>query len=520
MAKISRREFSKTVAKGLGATVLAGSSLLSFPEKGQAKTPKHPNFVFISSDQHSYKYIGYMDHPFVKSPNLDKIARQGVAFTNNYCGNPVCVPGRSSMMTGMYASDVNSFCNATVWDGSHPTWVKRLKDAGYYTWGTGKMDLNDKYDIGLIAGEVKNGHAHKPDITALFRRPVAYRVGERENVKGEPRDERNSDNEDAEKALHFISNESKEKNQPWAIYVGFHEPHPKFRALKAYWDMYYPNRVDMPNIPPGYLEDLHLVYQELRHFKRIATPIPDDRIRRARAAYYGMITELDEYIGQLWDALEKTDQLKNTIFIYTSDHGESLGEHGLWYKNNLFDVGCRVPLLISGPGIPKNVKIDTPMGHVDLAATILEWAGIDRGPELRGYSLLPMMNGKAGNHPGIAFCETHSEGNATGSFMIRKGDWKYIHFTWYRDLLFNVKDDPYEFENRIDDPETKEIQAQLKQILHSRLDPEEVTIRAFKKQEKMLADLSETKSEKELEEIFLGRLGKGQTKAIINKLKG
>jgi choline-sulfatase len=272
--------------------------------------------------------------------------------------------------------------------------------------------------------------------------------------------------------------------------------------------------VDMPNIPPGHLEDLHLVYQELRHFRRIATPIPEDRIRRARAAYYAMISELDEYIGKLLDALELSGQLKKTIFIYTSDHGESLGEHGLWYKNNLYDVAARVPLIMMGPGIPKGRRISIPVGHVDVVATMLEWAKIKRPPELRGYSLAPLLKGKSGNHPGFAFSETHSEGNCTGSFMIRKGDWKYIHFTWYDDLLFNVKEDPNEFNNRINDPETKDIVTELKTILESLVNTEAVTIKAFKAQEGILKKWANQKTENELFEQFKSRLGSGQARSM------
>jgi len=281
--------------------------------------------------------------------------------------------------------------------------------------------------------------------------------------------------------------------------------------------MYPEYSVDMPNIPPGHLEELHLVFQELRHFKRIATPIPEDRIRKARAGYYGMITELDEYIGNIWDELEQSGELKNTLFIYTSDHGESLGEHGLWLKNNLYDVAARIPLVMAGAGLHGNVKINTPVAHVDIVATMLELAGSDAFNKLRGHSLLPLLQGKSTGHPGYAFSESHSEGNCTGSFMIRKGDWKYIHFTWYDHLLFNVTQDPGEFNNLIDKPETADIQDELKNILYSLVDPEEVTLRAFHAQEKILADFAERMTENELFDLFKGRLGPGQARALAKK---
>ncbi len=513
MTNLSRRDFNKKLAAGLGAAALAAGS-----DRSDA-TPDKPNIVFICSDQHSYKYAGFAGHPIVKTPNLDRIAKKGTVFTNAYCGNPVCVPSRTSMMTGMYASDCESYCNSTVWDGSHPLWSKRLKDNGYHCWATGKLDLNDSFDSGFEEVDTKNGHQYKPDITSLFRSPVGYRIKERDGVDGQQRDHRNDDANKTRAALEFIQHESRELNKPWALYAGLHQPHPSFVALDDYFNQYYPNNVDMPNVPPGYLEDLHIVYQELRHFKRIATPIPEERIRRARAAYYGMITELDEYIGQILKSLEETNQLKNTIFIYTSDHGEALGEHGLWYKNNLFDVSARVPLVISGPGIPKGKQVNTPVGHVDLVATILEWGGLQKPKELRGHSLVPLMHGKKGGHPGYAFCETHSEGNCTGSFMIRKGDWKYIHFTWYDDMLFNLKNDPNELNNLINDPETADVQKELKSILSALVDTEKVTMNAFKAQEDILRKWSKIKSEEELKNEFISRLGEGQARFMARQVK-
>jgi choline-sulfatase len=265
------------------------------------------------------------------------------------------------------------------------------------------------------------------------------------------------------------------------------------------------------------LEGLHPVYQALRHFKRIATPIPEDRIRRARAGYYGMITELDEYIGQIWNALERTGQLDTTVFIYTSDHGEALGEHGLWYKNNLYENAAHIPLVISGPGLPRGLKVDTPVAHVDLAATLLELAGVDRPSELRGHSLLPLIHGSPDDHPGFAYTESHSEGNCTGSFMVRKGDWKYIHFTWYEGLLFNLAEDPGERHNRIQDPEAAPILAELQDLLHGEINPEAVTRRAFEAQDRVLAGIAGGKSEEGLADVLKGRLGPGQARVLASR---
>ena len=510
MSDPTRRDFHRVLAG-------AGTAATTVSAPGASASGSRPNILFICSDQHSYKYMGYAGHPLVKTPNLDRIAQRGVTFTSTYCGSPVCVPGRACLMTGMYPSDCNSFCNSTVWDGSQRTWGTRLRKAGYETRATGKLDLNPDFDMGFHEIDTTHGHRYRPDITSLFRRPVGYRVNERPNVTGHPRDKRHRDAERTKVALDFMRNKAPGLGKPWTQYVGFLQPHPRFVALRKYWDLYPLDEIDLPHIPPGFLEGQHLVFQELRHFKRIATPIPEERIRRARAGYYGMITEMDEYIGQLWDALEETNQLDNTVFIYTSDHGEALGDHGLWYKNNLYDNAARVPLVIAGAGLPRGKTIDTPVAHVDLVATLLDWAAAGGASDLRGRSLLPMIEGPSNDHPGFAYCESHSEGNTTGGFVIRKGDWKYIHFTWYDDLLFNTAEDPGEFDNRIDDPAGKPVVRELHEILQSQVNPEDVTRRAFAAQEKMLAKFAREKTEDELAAMFRSRMGKGLSRSLAAK---
>ena len=513
MPEPTRRDFHRTLGAA-ASTVAAASASAQTPGSSGSR----PNIVFICSDQHGHKYSGYAGHPLAKTPHLDRIAHRGVTFNNTYCGSPVCVPGRACMMSGMYPSDCNSFCNSTVWDGSHPTWGTRLRKAGYETRATGKLDLNPDFDMGFDEIDTTHGHRARPDITSLFRRPVGYRINERTNVTGQPRDKPHRDAARTKVALDFVRNETPTLRRPWTQYVGYLQPHPKFVALKTYWGLYPLKGIDLPHIPLGHLEDQHLVFQELRRFKRIATPISEDRIRRARAGYYGMITEMDEYIGQLWNALEETNQLENTVFIYTSDHGESLGDHGLWYKNNLYDVAARVPLVIAGAGLPQGKTIDTPVAHVDLVATLLDWTGANGADDLRGQTLLPLIAG-SGSGPEFAYSESHSEGNTAGGFVIRKGDWKYIHFTWYGDLLFNVAEDPGEFHNRVDDPGTRSVVRELREILYSQVDPEEVTRRAFATQERMLAKFARAKTEDELAAMLQGRMGKGLARSLAVKAK-
>ena len=159
------------------------------------------------------------------------------------------------------------------------------------------------------------------------------------------------------------------------------------------------------------------------------------------------------------------------------------------------------------------------MAHVDMVATLLDLAGSRIPSSLRGHSLLPLVEGHPGDHPGFAYTESHSEGNCTGSFMIRKGDWKYIHFTWYDDLLFNLVEDPGEFKSRIDDPEAQGVRKELWDILHSQIDPEAVTCRAFEAQDRVLREIAEGKTEEELAGVFEGRLGPGLARVLASRYK-
>ena len=382
-----------------------------------------PNILFICADQHSFRYTGHAGHPMVRTPNLDSIAKRGVTMSNAYCGSPVCVPGRASMMTGLYAHETNSFCNSTVWDGSQPTWAVWLREAGYECYATGKLDLNDDFDMGFKETDTENGHHTNPDITSLFRNPLIYRADERSQVDGVRRVERHHDADLAKNAVDFIDHASTTLDRPWAYYVGFSLPHPKFTALEKYWDVYPPEQVDIPSVTDQDLKNLHDVYKGLRYFNQLDVPVAEERVRRARAAYYGMITELDEYVGWLLDALDRTGQIYNTLVVYTSDHGETLGAHGLWSKNNMYEDSVHVPMLMAGAGLPSGAAIDSPVGHVDMVATMLEMAGVEQPPSLRGVSLLPLISGGEVDRPEFAYSECHCSGLLTGTFMIRKGDW-------------------------------------------------------------------------------------------------
>jgi choline-sulfatase len=475
-----------------------------------------PNIVFICSDQHSGRVLGALGHPIVKTPNLDRMARMGVLFRNAYTGNPVCAPGRASMMTGRFASDVNSYCNSTPL-GKERSWGNLLRDGGYKCWATGKLDLTVNTDYGFEEVDTGHGHSQGPDITSLFRAPVCFRPKERDVVDGSFSERGPAgDSDKADAAIAFLRQQK--SGQPFAAWVGMNKPHPKWVAQQKYEKLYPPEKMPLPTMPAGYLGERHTMFQVLANFKNIQAPISADRIRRARAAYFGMVSEVDEYVGRVLDELEKTGQLANTLLIYSSDHGEMFGDHGLWLKNVLLENAARVPLVMAGAGLPKGRIVDTPVMHVDAVATMLDMAGVARPRELRGHSLVPLANGSPGDHPGFAFAESHSEGNCTGSFMIRRGDWKYLYFTGDKPLLFNLKDDPGEFRNLAG--ENKALVKEMHGLLTSLLDPDAVTDRAFAEQQKRLDAMVKSMSRDDFYGELVGRLGSAQARVLTTRYYG
>jgi choline-sulfatase len=320
---VSRRSLIQTA--GLAVATAPGIGALTV--SSARRNP--PNILFILADNYNPNVVGCAGHPIVKTPNIDRLAARGTYFSNCYCGSPLCAPARATLFSGMFPSDVDSWCNATPFQGQVPTWGHRLQEGGYFCKATGKMDLTGRVDLGFEQIRTRHGHDTSPDVTALFRRPLCYRIDERPNIglrimRGEHQDESVT-----RTTLQFLAEQAPRLKRPWAMYVGYIGPLPGFTVEPKYAQMYDPADIELPMLPPGYLETLPLPWQATRAYKRIAEPIPEERQRKAIAAYYGNVTALDERIGRVLDQLERSGEKDNTIVIYTADHGRSLGEHGL-----------------------------------------------------------------------------------------------------------------------------------------------------------------------------------------------
>ncbi|MCH8816902.1 MAG: sulfatase-like hydrolase/transferase [Chloroflexi bacterium] len=443
-----------------------------------------PNFLIIMSDEHGPMFSSTYGHRLVDTSNMDRLAARGTTFDAHYSNSPLCVPSRLSFMTGKFVSTIRGWDNATPLYLGELTWPYLLRSRGYDTALDGKMHMLGRHALHgfdeQIAHDPHAANAHPVFTWDDTPRPPAnapddYDLSEHFPQAGEPWPEvinaRSGtskvieDDQTFEDAAHAYLRDPARREKPFALCVGFIAPHFPFAVPEPYFSRYYPDRVDMPNNPPGHLEDLPVAAVRLRRMFGLGGPYTDDQVMRARAAYYGMIDQLDDRIGRLMDTLEAEGLAENTVIIHTSDHGEMLGEHGLWRKMCFYEQSARVPLQISWPGrLPEGQRIAGVTSNVDVTATILDLAGVSPAEwNLDGDSLLPLMRGEAAEWKDEAFVEHLAHGTDRPRAMIRSGKYKlsYNHGSPPEFELYDLEADPGEFDNRADDPALRDVRDRL-----------------------------------------------------------
>lgn len=451
------------------------------------RSTDRPNFLIIMSDEHGPMWSSTYGHPLIETPNLTRLAEAGVLFENAYSNTPLCVPARASFMTGRFASRVR------VWDNTVPiasdliTWPYLLRSLGYDPVLTGKMHMRGLDELHGFTRQLTYCISSSREVTRAVQSwrkphpaadqpfPGILRAGA---GSGEPTE---YDDVVEKSALAFLRDKQR-REQPFALCVGYYTPHPPFLVPEPYFSRYYPDRVDLPNIPDGHLDELPEAASRLRRYFGFKGPFPEEAVLKARAAYFGLVSYLDDKIGRLLDALEETGLAENTIVIYTSDHGEMLGEHGLWSKASFYEQSSRVPMVVSWPGNLRNgVRVHEVVSLVDLTVTILDLAGVSvDGWNLDGDSLLPLIRGDTSSWKNEAFVEYFAHGTDRPQAMVRSGKWKfsYGHGAPPEMELYDLEADPGEFANLAGSPEHREVQERLlARVMEEWGDPDEFTAR-------------------------------------------
>jgi choline-sulfatase len=453
----------------------------------------HSNVLFILSDQHSRRVTGCYGNPVVRTPNLDALAAQGTRFGSAYCQTPICVPARASLATGRYAHDIGSWDNATPYVGTEsPSWGHRLVEQGHTVTTIGKLHYRQVGDpcgfpdqriplhvldgIGDLYGLLREKMPVRPHSRSQV---LEARAGEAEYIR--------YDRGIAQAAVRWLREEAPAKRRPWALMVSFATPHFPLVVPERYFNLYPPDSLPLPIQWRPEEWSGHPVLELKRRLEALDRPFDERSVRNAMAAYYGLVTFLDEQIGIVLQGLREAGFADNTRILYASDHGEMLGEHGCWWKSVMYESAVAVPLIVAGPDVPAGKLVNTNAMLVDVFPSIVEAVGAELAPEdttLPGESLFRLA--RESDRPRTAFSEYHAIFSPSGIFMIRNARYKYVHYVGYPPMLFDLCADPDETRDLAGDPRHADALMACERELRSVADPEAVDRRARADQQRRI----------------------------------
>lgn len=452
------------------------------------------NLVFILSDEHNKAMTGCYGHPVVQTPNLDRLAENGVRFDNAYCNCPICVPSRASLATGQYVHQIGLWDNSAPYTGTPSSWGHRLAEQGYRVTTIGKLHYrNEQDDTGFpdqrIPLHVMDGIG---DIYSLIRDELRPRASSREKiVEAGPGDSSYTryDRAIAEEAVRFLKEEAPRQEKPWVLFVSLVTPHFPLIAPPPFYEMYPHESVVLPRQYSLSERPKHPAIEAYRRSSATQDEFDETVVRKAVAAYYGLCSFLDEQVGQIMRAVEEEGLSDRTRILYTSDHGDTLGEHGVWFKSTMYEGSVGVPMILSGPDIPKGTSVDLPVSLVDCFPTILDGVGAEPHTDdarLPGASLLPIARGESRPFRTV-FSEYHASGSMTGAFMIRFGAYKYVHYAGCPPQLFDLETDPGELRDLAGQPSYADVLQACEEELRRIADPELTDRRAKRDQAEKVA---------------------------------
>jgi choline-sulfatase len=452
------------------------------------------NLLFILSDEHNRDITGCYGNRLVKTPHLDALAARGTRFRSAYCNCPICVPSRASLATGRHVHEIGCWDNAHPYDGSARGWGHRLIDTGHEVAAIGKLHYRTVDDQTGFSEEINTLHVVDGigDLLGLMRRELP----ERGNVKALAHEAGRGestythyDRSIVEATRGWLERKAEQPpDKPWLLFVGFVLPHFPLVAPPEFFDLYPLDQMPLPRFAgPGEGPD-HPVLKAMRGSMNYADYFDEERTRIALAAYYGMVSFLDHNIGQLLKVLDDTGLAADTRVIYTSDHGDNLGNRGFWGKSVMYEEAVAVPMIMAGDDIPHGHVVQTPVSLVDLHPTFLEALGEELEPAAPrpGTSLFELARHEQTDR--VVFSEYHAVGATAGVYMLRKGQWKYIHYVGHRPQLFDLEADPLEAHDLGTSPAHATVRAELEADLEKIVDPVAINARAFADQERKIAE--------------------------------
>lgn len=437
-----------------------------------------PNILWICTDQQRWNTIGALGNPFVKTPNIDRLVHEGVSFDYSFCQAPFCTASRASFLTGMYPSRVHATKNgAAEWPEAAPLVTKTLKDAGYECGLAGKLHLStamahrpekrpldDGYQVFYYSHSPYQGGSTNDYLTYYRDRGVDVLALKKE--LGYVPAQYHQTTWCTDRAIDFI----KEKREwPWLFSLNIYDPHGPFDPPQEYLDRYKVDDIAGPLFQPSDLEEKSVFNNVM--FQSKPKQYPDHENKMRLAQYWAQIDLIDENIGRILKVLEETGQLENTLIVFTSDHGDMAGDHGLVAKGCRFYEGLvRVPLIFWYPvKFKQNLRSEALVELMDIVPTLLELTGLPVDKQIQGTSLLPILEGQANadEHKSFVRSEFYDDGQAQAgqigfATMYRTKDFKLITYHGHpMGELFDLRKDPDEFHNLWNDPNYQDIKFKL-----------------------------------------------------------
>ena len=501
---MNRRKFLSRAANTIGALSI-GADRLGAPGamgsivQGPGASAEHrsaPNVLILMSDQHKRSCMGVAGDTVAVTPNLDRLAQQSIRFTEAYCFNPVCAPSRASIMTGLYSHNLESRGNSKSFSPKHKTVAHHFSRAGYLTALVGKMHFVDAQTHGfeyqlefndwcqylgprvrLYEDELgrRNSGAGIPQIESIWKgegdpwkshRQLDNRLGP--VAVGRPSIMEEQDHFEsfvARESIRFLEDYARD-NEPFFLVSSFLKPHDPFMPAKRFAEMFEPERMELSQTW-GKADLEHLpdrVRRSIEHCPFTPELKNASEARKRMAYYYGNLAQTDDCVGQVLRALNRLGLDHNTIVVYTADHGEMLGDLGLWDKFQFYEGSCGVPLMIRMPG-GTPALCNTPLSLVSLSATLADLCHVPLSGPTDGKSFADLIR-RPDSHLnyGPVFAE-YDLGKSGAKYMIRDANYKYTYWTHDTPELYDLRTDPVEMHNLAGQPAHRHTVERLKREL-------------------------------------------------------
>jgi choline-sulfatase len=417
-----------------------------------------PNILILMADQLTARALRAYGGLVARTPHMDALADDGVVFDSFYCNSPLCAPSRYSFLAGQLPSRIGAYDNAADFAADSPTFAHYLRRAGYQTILSGKMhfcgpDQLHGFEERLTTDIYPADYGWTPDWARPEDRPGWYHTMDSVTQAGSCARTNQIDFDDevvyaARQKLFDMARE--QDRRPFCLVVSMTHPHDPYVVPEEYWNRYRDEEIELPQVPDlAGNEDPHS--RRLRHVIGLGLATPTEaQVRAARRAYLGAVSYVDDQIGALMKALRQARLHEHTMVVLTADHGDMLGERGLWYKMNFFEPACRIPLIVHAPWRFRPRRVAEAASLVDLLPTLVALSNQDRLPSfaipIDGSSLVDTLEGGRGS--GEVYGEYLAEGAIAPIVMIRRSRYKFVHSPVDPDQLYDVVADPQERVNQ------------------------------------------------------------------------